>query len=60
MNSSEIQKEMEEQIARVMARHGTNSDDFLYHMLCLVNEWYVKGMKLGITADPRVLSQKLS
>lgn len=46
-----VEKEMEKQVAHIMAFYGDQPDEFFYKMKCLVHEWYYKGIKLGIKTE---------
>lgn len=48
---SDIEKQIEIQVAHVMAFYADQPNEFLYKMTCLVHEWYYKGLKLGIKTE---------
>jgi hypothetical protein len=46
-----LEKQIEMQIAHVMASYGDQPEEFLYKMQCLVIDWYCKGLSAGIETE---------
>jgi ribosomal protein S27E len=47
---SDIEKDIDQQIAHVMAFYGDKPDELFYKLRCLVLEWYMKGTAVKIHA----------
>lgn len=47
----DVEKQIEKQVAHIMAFYGDQPDEFFYKMKCLVHEWYCKGIKLGVNGN---------
>ena len=45
---SDIEKDIDKQIAHIMAFYGDKPDELFYKLRCLVLEWYLKGTAVKI------------
>lgn len=48
---SAIEKNIEMQVAHIMAFYGDQPEEFLCKMQCLIIDWYCKGLSVGIETE---------
>jgi hypothetical protein len=46
-----IEKEIDRQIAHIMANYGDSPDELFYKLRCLVLEWFIKGAAVKIQGE---------